>query len=201
MAPAMDTDGLRSAADVLDRLASMGDASPADAAILAAEVREMLAGLASALTRARETSAAALYQTGLSARELGEVLGVSRQRAHLLASAGMRATWGETATGRADAGSDPRAEYDAYLEASYQAAETACNGQLVRAQDRATVDPKSFWWRRGPLRVSAVSEELARYWGLGEHFRSAGEPTGPRVPLTFTAWQAQQRETEPAAHT
>jgi hypothetical protein len=194
----IETDTLRAAADVLDRLGTLDN--PEDAACLAAEARAVLDGLANALTRAREASAAALYRAGMSAAEIGAALGVSRQRAHVLASAGMRQGWGET-SGPASAGTDPRAEYDAYLEAAYLAAETATCGQLVKPQYRSgsnAVDPRRFFWRRGAAPTYAASEELLRYWGMGEHWRTSDAPSGPRAPLTFTAWQAQQREETPA---
>jgi hypothetical protein len=192
----VETDSLRAAADVLDRLATLDN--PSDAACLAAEIRAMLDSAATALSRAREASAATLARSGLSAAEIGRAFGVSRQRAHQLASAGMRAGWGETA-GRADAGTDPRAEYDAYLEAAYLAAEAATCGQLVKPQYRAgpnAVDPRRFFWRRGPAPAYAASEELLAYWRTGEF--ACADPDG--LPLTFTAWQAATREQHPDTH-
>src|SRR5262245_6623897 len=194
--PGIDTDGLRAAADLLDSMQTLD--SPEDVAVIAGDMRAMLDDLAAAVSRAREASAATMWRAGMSAADIGAALGVSRQRAHVLASAGMRDGWG-TATIPSDAGSDPRSEYNAYLEASYLAAETACAGQLVKPQYRsgsAAVDPRRFWWLRGPRPMYAASEELCRHWRTGEH-ATAG-PDG--LPLTYTEWLAQTREPHPDTH-
>jgi hypothetical protein len=194
-ATVIETDTLRAAADVLDRLGTLDN--PSDAACLAAEARAVLDGLANVLTRAREASAAALWRSGMSASEVGAALGVSRQRGHQLASAGMRQGWGDA--GKAGAGTDTRAEYDAYLEAAYLAAEEATRGQLVKPEHRAgpdAVDPRRFFWRQGKAPMHAASEELHAYWRTGE-FAQAG-PDG--LPLTFTAWLAAAREQHPDTH-
>jgi hypothetical protein len=109
----------------------------------------------------------------------------------------VRAGWG-TSTGRADAGTDARAEYDAYLEAAYLAAEAATRGQLVKPQYRSgpnAVDPRRFFWLRGPAPMYAASEELHAYWQTGEY---GANTTHDGRPLTFTEWTAQTREEQAA---
>jgi len=192
--PAIDTDTLRGAADLLDTLQTLD--SPEDVAVLAGEMRAMLDNLANAVTRAREASAASMWRAGMSAAEIGAALGVSRQRAHVLATAGMRDGWGVASIPDA---SDPRAEYDAYLHAEYLAAEAATSGQMVKPEYRsgpAAVDPRRFFWLQGKPPMYAASEELQRYWSAGEH-ATAG-PDG--LPLTYTAWLALRREPHPSTH-
>lgn len=81
-----------------------------------------------------------------------------------------------------------REEYAVYLEDRYLSDEAATSGQLLRPKYRGRVDPWTFYDRRGPIKRTAVSEELERHW------QRVGEP------LTFTEWRRQNHHADEFAH-
>jgi hypothetical protein len=80
-----------------------------------------------------------------------------------------------------------RLEFDGYLEDLFVAAETATNGHMIRRAFEDTVDPRSFFWRNGPLHQRAMSEDLERYFADERY-------PGTRVPLTFTEYCRSSRQ-------
>lgn len=137
----------------------------------------------------RDDTAVSLADAGLTFAEVGECLGISRQRAHQLvqrARARRQAEWGHADIPEVR---EPRSDFADYCTAMLGHAEKACNGYLVsRRGEREAVDGRGFYTPHGRrLPARWASDELLEHWA------AVGRP------MTWQQWQAGSVDRREAA--
>jgi hypothetical protein len=167
-------------AEMCERAEAAG--TPQERSDAAKQAATAIAEVTGRLAQISDTLALSLADSDMSLAQIGEALGVSRQRAHQRVSRARdrrQAEWGTVAPIRATP--DPRTAFEAYCEAAYLAAESACRGYLVTRQgERQGIDGRGFYLAHGRrLAVRWASEELREHWA------TAGRP------LAWSAWRSQ----------
>lgn len=171
----MDTDALIT--ELVALAGTLEDGNPRDVIAACQRVAEQAAAV-------RDEAALKMVRAGATLAETGQALGVSRQRVHQLLTRGHRRAWGQTVIPEQR---DPRGAFSDYCHAELEQAEAACKGYLVtRTAENHRIDGRAFYAAHGRrLHPKWASDELLEHWET--HGR----------PLTWTAWQAQTRESNP----